>query len=148
MKRILVLLALALVAAGCGASAAPSAQVGSAALVVSGGETPKSYTIAELKALPQAQAQFGEVLYVGVSVMELLGSAGFKPEEVRSVKAIASDGFSATYDASQFMRADLIVAFGTVDGELSKNDGGLRTVLPDAEGKMNVRSLTELQVGK
>ena len=67
---------------------------------------------------------------------------------MRSVKAIASDGFAATYDPTQFMRADLIVAFGTAGGALAKEDGSLRTVLPGAEGKLNVRSLSELQVTK
>ena len=68
MKQFLVLLALAVLLSGCAASVAPAVQDGAAGLVVSGGDVPKSYTLAELKALPQAQAQFKEVTYTGVSV--------------------------------------------------------------------------------
>ena len=76
----------------------------------------------------------------------LLQEAGFDPNSVKAVKAIASDGFTVNYDPSQFMRPDFLVAYAQADGELSDDDGDFRLVLPDAEGKLNLRMLVELQI--
>ena len=76
----------------------------------------------------------------------LLQEAGFDPNSVKAVKAVASDGFTVNYDKSQFMRPDFLVAYARADGELSDDDGDFRLVLPDAEGKLNLRMLVELQI--
>jgi hypothetical protein len=117
-------------------------------LLVSGGDTSKTYTRADLESLAASQAAFKDVTYVGISVSVLLQDAGFTLDEVKAVKAVASDGYSINYDPAQVLAADVIVAYARADGELTEEDGSFRMVLPGAEGKLNVRMLTELQVIK
>jgi hypothetical protein len=117
-------------------------------LLVSGGETRKSYTRIDLEALSSSQAVFRDVTYVGVPVSSLLKDAGFDPQQVKAVKAIASDDFSVNYDPSQFLRQDILVAYARQDGDLAAEEGAFRIVLPDGEGKLNLRMLVELQVVK
>jgi len=145
--------ALLLLAWGLGACAAPATPAPSApaapaeaSLSVSGGEIAKSYTRADLEALPATQAVFREVTYRGVALPALLQAAGFDPQQIKAVKAVASDGFTVNYDASQFRREDCLVAYATVDGELSAEEGTFRMVLPGADGKLNPRMLVALQV--
>lgn len=151
MKRyafvILVLFATLLAACASSASqeAAPEAAPG---LVISGGETSKTYTRTDLEVLTTTQATFKDVTYVGVTVSALLQDAGFNLDEVKAVKAVASDGYSVNYDTTQVLADDVIVAYATADGDLTADDGSFRMVLPGAEGKLNVRMLSELQIIK
>jgi DMSO/TMAO reductase YedYZ molybdopterin-dependent catalytic subunit len=148
MKRTLPILAilavLALLLGACGGDA-PEAAAGDV-LVVTDGMTTKSYTAADLQALPAAQAAFREVTYTGVPLAALLADAGFEPGSVSAVKATAADGFSANYDPVLTARADTLVAYAQSDGPLSAEDGTFRMVLPDQEGKMNPRNLVEITV--
>jgi len=149
MKRhiltALSLLAVLLLAA-CAPAAEKSAPEAGESLKVSAGETQKTYSRADLEALPSTQADFKDVTYVGVAVPALLQDAGFNPQEVKAVKAVASDGFTVNYDPQQFQREDILVAYARADGDLAAEDGAFRMVLPGAEGKLNVRMLVELQV--
>ncbi len=98
----------------------------------------------DLKALGEVQATFKGVTYVGVTLTALLQDAGIDPTNLTAVKAVAGDGFSANYDSSLYAREDTIVAYATVDGPMTADDGIFRMVLPEAEGKMNVRQLVEI----
>ena len=159
MKPILSILitlsiGLALLSA-CAPAAAPAAAPASGgaatgqSLKVSGGEAAKSFTRADLEALTATQAAFKGASYKGVAVAELLKAAGFDPAQVKAVKAVAVDGFTVNYDPSQFTDTGVIVAYANADGsDLSSDDGAFRMVLPNAEGKLNVRQLVELQVTK
>jgi len=154
MKRISVLflvLALAFLSA-CATPEPPAAQSGASgtepSLLVSGGDISKSYTRADLEALTASQAAFKDVTYKGVTVSTLIQDAGFDPAEVKAIKAVASDGFTVNYDVSQVLVDDVIVAYARADGDLTEEDGSFRMVLPGAEGKLNVRMLTALQVTK
>jgi hypothetical protein len=113
-------------------------------LKVGDGTVSKTYTVDQLKALGAVQATFKGVTYVGVTLTALLQDAGIDPTNLTAVKAVASDGFSANYDASLYAAEDTIVAYGTVDGPLTADDGTFRMVLPKGEGKMNVRQLVEI----
>lgn len=153
MKRLtILLLVLTVVLLSACASSTPAPATQSAAsgstqgLVVSGGATSKSFTRADLEAMPAVQSAFKNVTYKGVTVTELVKAAGFDPAGVKAVKAVASDGFTINYDTSQVLAPDVIVAYATDSGELTAADGAFRMVLPKAEGKLNVRMLTELQV--
>jgi hypothetical protein len=151
MKRFTVIsfILLVVLLSACATSGSSGGQSSSnASLVVSGGDTSKTYTRADLEALPSSQSIFNDVSYVGVSVSSLLKDAGFNLNEIKAVKALASDGYSVNYDPSQVFAAEVIVAYAQADGELSADDGAFRMVLPGAEGKLNVRMLTELQVFK
>lgn len=142
MKRFLMLLFVLLLAL---TACAPKAELpAGAVLKVGDGTVSKTYTVDDLKALGATQASFKGVTYVGVTLTVLLQDAGIDPTRLTAVKAVAGDGFSANYDASFYGREDTIVAYGTVDGDMTEDDGIFRMVLPEAEGKMNVRQLAEI----
>ena len=149
MKRFtsLLLLVLVVLLSAC-ASSTPenSSSAENSTLSVSGGEINKAYTRTDLEGLTSSRATFNDVAYVGISISTLLQDAGFNLNDVKAVKAVATDGFSANYDASQALAATVIVAYARADGDLAQEDGAFRIVMPGAEGKLNVRMLAELQV--
>jgi hypothetical protein len=136
-----ILLTLLLVACS---STAP--QDGGDVLRVTDGTTEKSFSVADLEKLPVTEAAFNEITYKGVLLGTLLEEAGFSPGDLSVVKATASDGYSVNYDSGLFTREDVIVAYATVDGPLTEDDGTFRMVLPGEEGKLNLRLLAELKV--
>jgi hypothetical protein len=144
MKRNwFIIMILALILCAC----APKAvEVEGTSLAISDGTNEKTYSLADLQALTTTQATFNDVNYVGVSVMDLLKAAGYDPTTVKAVKATASDGYSVNYEPALFTRPDMIVAFAQADGPLTADDGNFRIVLPDAEGKLNLRMLNRLEV--
>jgi hypothetical protein len=151
MKRFIIIVFILLVAvlSACASSSSSNGQPSiNPSLVVSGTDTSKSYTRADLEALPSSQSTFNDVSYVGVSVSSLLEDAGFTLDDIKAVKARASDGYSVNYDPSQVLVEQVIVSYAQADGELTADDGAFRMVLPGEEGKLNVRMLTELQVFK
>ena len=151
MKRLMVFVLVLLVAmlSACASPASTNtASTADASLIVSAGDTSKAYTPADLEALPSTQSIFNDVTYVGVSVSTLLQDAGINLDEVKAVKAVAADGYSVNYDVSQVFAPEVIVAYAQAGGALTADDGAFRMVLPGAEGKLNVRMLTELQVIK
>jgi DMSO/TMAO reductase YedYZ molybdopterin-dependent catalytic subunit len=86
------------------------------------------------------------VEYTGVALKDLLEQAGYDPAVVNAVQAIASDGYSVKYGQDLAMLDNTLVAYAQADGPLSADDGTFRMVLPDQEGKMNVRMLAEIHV--
>lgn len=142
MKRTLfVILVLAFVLAACAPKAAAPE---GAALKVTDGTIVKTYTVDELKALGSVQASDKGIAYVGVQLKVLLQDAGIDPTRLSAVKAVASDGFTANYDPTQFMADDTLVAYAQADGPMTAADGTFRMVLPDQGGKLNPRLLTEI----
>jgi hypothetical protein len=142
MKRTLfVILVLVFVLAACAPKAAAPA---GAALKVTDGTIVKTYTVDELKALGSVQASDKGIAYVGVQLKVLLQDAGIDPTRLSAVKAVASDGFTANYDPTQFMADDTLVAYAQADGPMTAADGTFRMVLPDQGGKLNPRLLTEI----
>jgi DMSO/TMAO reductase YedYZ molybdopterin-dependent catalytic subunit len=139
-------LAVTLVACGGAATPAPAAGTDASVLVVGDDSTQKSYTPEALQALPGAEAAFKDVSYQGVALTDLLQDAGFDPQAAKAVKAIASDGFTVNYGPDLFLLPNTLVAYAQADGPLSAEDGTFRMVLPDQEGKLNLRMLTALQV--
>lgn len=152
MKRhiFFILILSSVLLCACTSAAQPAAQGNTsnaaASLVVSGGEIRKSYTRADLEALPVSESVFKDVTYKGVAVAALLQDAGFDLSQVKAIKAVAQDGFTVNYDPSQVLGNEVIVAYARADGELAEEDGAFRMVLPGAEGKLNVRMLVELQI--
>ena len=137
MKRILfVILVLALTLSACAPkAAAPSGS----SLKVTDGTIVKTYSVDDLKALGAVQASDKGVTYIGVPMKVLLQDAGIDPAKLSAVKAVASDGFSANYDPSQFLADDMLVAYARADGPLTADEGIFRMVLPDQGGKLNPR---------
>ena len=147
MKRgALALVVMALVILACGSASGSVPEEMPQALLVTDGTTEKSYSVADLEALPASESAFNEVAYKGVSLAVLLADAGFDAGALRAVKAVAADGYSVNYDPALFQRPDVLVAYATADGPLAEEDGTFRMVLPGQEGKLNVRLLAELRV--
>ncbi|MCL4268136.1 MAG: molybdopterin-dependent oxidoreductase [Anaerolineales bacterium] len=142
MKRfLLVTFILALTLTACASQSQESA---GPVLKVSDGNVEKTYTVDDLKSLGESQADFKGVTYVGVSLTVLLADAGIDAAALTAIKAVASDGFTANYESTLYSREDTLVAYATVDGPLSEEDGFFRMVLPNEEGKLNPRQLVEI----
>lgn len=142
MKRfLLVTFILALTLTACASQSQESA---GPVLKVSDGNVEKTYTADDLKALSESQADFKGVTYIGVPLTVLLADAGIDAAALTAVKAVASDGFTANYESALYSREDTLVAYATVDGPLSEEDGFFRMVLPNEEGKLNPRQLVEI----
>lgn len=146
-KRFFVLIAVMLIVllAGCGSgdnTAANSAETGGMPILTVGSKT---YTAAVLESMPQAEAAFKGVTYVGVPVADLLADAGYDLGSLQAVKAVASDGYTVNYEPDQLSPANVIVAYAQADGVLTADDGDFRMVLPDQEGNLNLRMMVELQ---
>lgn len=146
IKTMLWLLILPALLLACGGSAAVSPEDMPQALVVSGGDVTRTYSLDDLAALPASESTFQEVAYKGVSLPALLRDAGFDPGAVRAVKAVAADGYSVNYEPVLFQREDVLVSYTQAAGPLTADEGTMRMVVPEAEGKLNVRMLSELQV--
>ncbi len=143
MKRfVLLALVCILVMTAC----APQAQKpAGAVLKVSNGNIEKSYSADDLKALGKVQGTFKGVAYVGVTLTVLLKDAGIDPAGLAAVKAVATDGFTANYDAALFNREDTMVAYARADGSaLTEDEAPFSMVLPNESGKLNPRKLTQI----
>ncbi|MCA9958723.1 MAG: molybdopterin-dependent oxidoreductase [Anaerolineales bacterium] len=139
-KIIVVLMVFTVLLVGCAAGETETA-VNSSLIV---GD--KTYSVADLEALPVSEAVFKDVTYNGVTLTALLENAGFTLADLKAVKAVAADGYTVNYDLSQIEKPDVLVAYAQADGPLTEEDGAFRMVLPEEEGKLNVRMLVEIQV--
>jgi hypothetical protein len=149
MKKILfTLIAAMLVLAACAPAAGQDTTATTeAALLVSAGDTQKSFSSKDLGALPASESTFKDAAYKGVTISALLESLSVDPGSVKAVKAVASDGYAVNYDTAQVLKDNVIVAYALADGSpLTADDGDFRMVLPDEEGKLNARMLVELQI--
>lgn len=131
--------------AACAGSDPQSSPAGDL-LLLTDGTTEVSFSAMDLEALPATEVAFGGVTYVGVPLASLLEEAGFDLQLLRAVKAVAQDGFSANYDPELVSQPDTLVAYSRADGPLAEDDGSFRMVLPDQEGKLNVRMLSRLEM--
>lgn len=149
MKKIqFTLIAAMLVLAACAPAAGQDTSATTeAALLVSAGDTQKSFSAEDLETLPASESTFKDVAYKGATVSALLEALSIDPGSVKAVKAVASDGYAVNYDPAQVLRDNVIVAYALADGgPLTADDGDFRMVLPDEEGKLNARMLAELQI--
>jgi DMSO/TMAO reductase YedYZ molybdopterin-dependent catalytic subunit len=141
----IVLLCVALLLAAC-APKAETAGDGDTVLIVTDGSTQVSYTAEDLQALGAEQATFQDVTYLGVPLTGLLLDAGFDPETLRAVKVKATDGYTVNYEPEFFLLPDTLVSYARLDGPLADDEVPFRMVLPQAEGKMNIRQIIEIEV--
>lgn len=146
MKRFLLLvLVFALALAACAPKTQESAAAASGpVLKVSDGKVEKTYTMDDLKALGAVEVTDKDVTYIGVTLNALLKDTGIDPAALTAVKAVASDGFSANYDSSQYNREDIILAYATSSGPLGADEAPFRMVLPNEGGKLNPRMVVEI----
>lgn len=148
MKKIVLTLMLALLLTACAPATGESADAPVVtALLVSMGGSQQSFSLEDLQALPSGEASFNDVAYKGVMVSALLEAVGVNPDDVKALEAVAADGYSVNYDPAQVLKDNVLVAYALADGgPLSADDGSFRMVLPDEEGKLNLRMLAELQI--
>lgn len=145
MKHILILaLSVSLLLAACGKVTVP--EEGVPTLTVTDGVASKFYTVADLQKLEQAQSEDKGVIYLGVAITEILHNAGYDPQTVFTVEAIASDGFTADYDQTLILKSDTVLAYTRLNGPLSDDEGSFRMVLPGQVGKLNPRMVVKLFV--
>jgi hypothetical protein len=146
MKRTTLFVSILFVLFALTVSAcAPKTTAAGDILTVSQGDTSVTYTADDLQALGEVQATFKDVTYVGVPLSVLLQDAGFDPQTLQAVKVVAVDGYSVNYDPATFLAQDTLVSWARADGPLGDDEVPFRMVLPNAEGKMNVRQITEIQ---
>lgn len=145
-KKLIILLSISLLLvgllAGC-ATAEPTMPPEPAALKLTGAiATEMAWTEAELKAMDTLDVDYtgkdGTVTtYTGVPIKTLLEMAG--ATEGTTLALVASDDYSAEIALADVQACDnCIVAFDP--------DGGLRSVMPDQSGKLQVKDLVEMQV--
>ena len=149
MKKIVIALFIVMLLTACAPATAQDAQApeAGAVLLVTVGDNQQSFSLEDLQALPSAEASFKDVAYKGVTMSTLLEAAGVSPDGIKAIKAVASDGFTVNYDTTQILKENVIVAYSLADGSpLTADDGNFRMVLPDEEGKLNLRMLAELQI--
>ena len=148
MKKIVLALIGVILLMACAPATGESAEAPVVTtLPVTVGESQQSFSVEDLEALPSAKASFNDVAYKGVTVAVMLEAVGVNPDDVKALKAVAVDGYSVNYDPSQVMKDNVLVAYALADGgPLSADDSSFRMVLPDEEGKLNLRMLVELQI--
>jgi DMSO/TMAO reductase YedYZ molybdopterin-dependent catalytic subunit len=144
MKKLVALLFIVGWLSGC--TAKPAGGTSIPILTITDGTTAKTYDAEALQALGSDQASFKGVAYLGVPLAKLLQDAGFDPQAIKAVKATGIDGFSANYGPDLFLLPDTLVAYARADGPLGEDELPFRMVLPNAEGKLNVRQLAEIKV--
>jgi hypothetical protein len=104
----------------------------------------KTFDIEDLENMPKVESSFEDVVYIGVPVSELLLLAGISLENIKAIKAVASDGYTMHYESNQLNNENNIVAYRQKDGPLSGDEGNFRMVFPGEAGSMNLRMLIEL----
>ncbi|MFN2216209.1 MAG: molybdopterin-dependent oxidoreductase [Anaerolineales bacterium] len=148
MKKLALFIILIAILTSCGSSPAqPTASVSEPVLKIIVGDNEQDFTVKDLQALPSAVSSFNGVDYMGVSVNVLLKEAGVNLNEVSAIKGVATDGYSVNYETAQLLPDDVLVAYSKADGSsLASDEGTFRMVLPDQEGKLNLRLLYKLVI--
>lgn len=141
-KALVVFFCASLLIASCGSASTSAEQP--TELIITGPETETVYSRVELEEFESSEAEFEGVVYKGVVLSVLLENAGINPEGIEKVTAVATDGYQVTYDSDIFSSPDVMVAYATAEGELTRDDGTFRMVLPGEPGNQNVRMVAEL----
>ena len=116
---------------------APTEETGEPVLTLEGLTETKTFTLAELKALPSAEGQAGFIsstgkittprLYKGVLLTELARLVGADSSEM-GIQLIASDGYSMTFSYDQVANGDFIT-YDPATGDEIADTGALQAIL-------------------
>ena len=115
---------------------------GDVALTITGPAQQMAWTEDELRAMDTLDVDYTDkdgvvTTYTGVAMSTLLGLVG--AGDGATLVLVASDGYSAEIAMADVQSCDnCIVAFDP--------EGGLRSVLPDQSGKLQVKGLVEIQI--
>lgn len=148
MKKIITILFALLLLVACASNSGQDTDMpDDAILFVTIGDVQETFALKDLQALPSVDVSFNGVLYKGVTIPTLLDAVSVSPDSLKALKAVAADGYSVNYDPMQILKDNVLVAYALADGSsLSADDGNYRMVLPDEEGKLNLRMLAEIQI--
>ncbi len=144
MKNLVFLIVTLILLTGCGSGAGVD-NIDADVLTIVYADREEQFTVEDLQILGQVEATFKEVRYYGVVLSDLLEAAGIDPESLRAVKVTAVDGYRINYEPELFLLPDTLVSYARVDGALAADELPFRMVLPAAEGKLNVRMVTEIE---
>ena len=144
MKKLFFLLVALVLLTACG-SGADVDNIDANVLTVVYADREVQFSVEDLQTLGQVEATFKGVTYYGVVLSDLLEAAGIDPESLRAVKVTAVDGYRINYEPELFLLPDTLVSYARVDGALAADELPFRMVLPAAEGKLNVRMVTEIE---
>jgi DMSO/TMAO reductase YedYZ molybdopterin-dependent catalytic subunit len=101
----------------------------------------RTWTQAELAAMPASTVEYHGKQYTGVPLAALVPAIGLPMDA--PLTATAADGYTQTLAPEVLGRADALLAYA-VDGEpLPAEDGPLRLVVPGAKG-LSVKQLVRL----
>jgi hypothetical protein len=145
-RRLFLILILIATLVGCSSNEATPPAADDTILTISDGNNEKSYTLAELQGLPETGVESDDGSFVGVRLIDLLVHAGYDPDAITSVRVVALDGFSSTYDSELFKGEDTVLAYAREDQVLNGDELPLRMVIPGQEGRMQPRQVQSIEV--
>ncbi len=145
-KYVLLLLILIVAFVGCSPNNPTPPAAGDIILTVSGADKEKTYTLEQLRGLSETNVESDDGSFVGVRLADLLVDAGYALDQITSVRVIALDDFSSTYDSELLNREDTVLAYARKDSDLNGDELPLRMVLPGQEGRMQPRQVKSIEV--
>jgi len=145
-RHVLFLFVLIVALVGCSPNNATPPAAEDTILTISGADIETTYTLEQLRGLSTTPVESDDGRFVGVRLADLLIDAGYELDQISSVRAIALDGFSSTYDPELFSREDTVLAYAREDGDLNGDELPLRMVLPGQEGRMQPRQVKAIEV--
>lgn len=144
--HVILFLVLIVALVGCTSTDATPPPAGATILTVNGADIEKTYTLEQLQGLPVTHVESDDGSFVGVRLTDILTDASYDPDQITSVRVIAQDGFSSTYDSALFTREDTVLAYAREGGNLNDDEQPLRMVLPGQEGRMQPRQVVSIEV--
>ena len=138
-----VLLLAGIILAACGAPAAvesATAEAAVAVLKITGPATEVSLTADDITAMDQIEVEYtgkdgATTKYTGALVTQLLPDVS----DASTITFVAADDYSAEISGAELLQCtNCIVVF--------QAEGGLRLVMPDFSGKLQVKDLVEINI--
>lgn len=106
--------------------------------------TQAQFSLEELKALPSVEIKRLDEVWQGVSIRTVLSQAGADIGKLEWVEPWGADGYHKRYDRLTSKEFTTILAYEKDGQPLSAEEGPLRSVYPNAHGKMMVRQVDKL----
>ena len=147
INRWMFLVLLIVIFVGCSPATDATPLAGDVTvLTISGSDIEQTYTLEQLQAMTKCRSESDDGAFVGVCLHALLTETGFELSRIETVRVLAIDGFSSTYEEALFTRDDAILAYSRDDGDLLADEQPLRMVIPGEEGRMQPRQVSAIEV--
>lgn len=145
-KKLFFILILFMTLVGCSSNEATPPAADDTILTVSGADIEKTYTLEQLQSLPETNVESDDGRFIGVRLVDLLVDAGYDVDTITSVRVVAVDGFSSTYNTDLFQGEDTVLAYAREDSDLNGDELPTRMVIPGQEGRMQPRQVKSIEV--